>query len=231
MADPTEADVRATLRNKLVVLLGSNGTGVTTTLLDSAIDTALDDMSRLKPKVSYVVMDMVAGQAVYTVPTGTYKVLDVVFPDLGGLAESELAYIQSYSPGATAPMNHSLAIIEAQMWEQFQNLYGFDWEYNADAGTVTVMPTPTTSGKMALKVSVLRTLLDLPVSMSKAAESLALAAVLSDMTASVGGGITSVPIGIGSVSFDPSRLVVQAERLRKEAYSKLGLGGGQVIVG
>lgn len=227
MADPTEADVRATLRNKLVVLLGSNGTGVTTTLLDSAIDTALDDMSRLKPKVSYVVMDMVAGQAVYTVPTGTYKVLDVVFPDPGGLADAELAYSLDGMP----PMNHSLAIIEAQMWEQFQNLYGFDWEYNADAGTVTVMPTPTTSGKMALKVSELRTLLDLPVSMSKAAESLALAAVLSDMTASVGGGITSVPIGIGSVSFDPSRLVVQAERLRKEAYSKLGLGGGQVIVG
>lgn len=227
----TEAEARKELANKLVLMLGSNGTGVSQTLLDSAIDTALDDVSRLKPKSSYVVMNMVAGQAVYAAPEGTYKVLDVVFPDVSALSAVGLDTAFPYVPTDSPPMSHSVAVIEAQQWEQFQNLHGYDWEYDADAQTVKVMPVPTTSGKMALQVSVLRTVLDLPVSMRRALELLTVAAALDDLAGSVGGGITSVPIGIGSVTFDPKRLTEQADQLREKAYARLGIGRGQVIAG
>lgn len=217
-------------------MLGSTGEGASSTMLHSAIDSALDDLARLVPKASYVVMNLVPNQSEYSVPDSTYRVLDVVFPDFGRMPSDFECMSSDFAvsfgmPDEYPPHSHSMWVIEAQKWEQFNNLFGYDWDYDMDSKTLTVIPAPTSSGKMALKLSVMRTVHDLPVRLEIPLRELAVAEAMRSLAATVGSGITSVPIGIGTVSFDAEKLNSQADLIRKRAIEKLGTGGGAVVVG
>ena len=101
-----------------------------------------------------------------------------------------------------------------------------------DTGKVMIMPTPSSNGKMVMKIAYKRTLEEVPPSLLQPLETLALSESLRMLASSVG-GITSVPIGIGNVSFSATQLSQQANLLREEAIKKLGTstGAGAVLVG
>lgn len=216
------------LEDKIIALLGSSGAGVSSTMVQSAIDSALDDLARFQPKIQYVPVNLVSGVSTYPVPDDTYSVLDVAFPDPGysNLAEFESADLSEFH-------SHSLVVIIAQKWEQFENSYGYDWEYDIDSMSVLVMPTPQVNSKMLVRIAKKRAITEVPDSLLKSIEDLALAETLRSLAMTVGGGITSVPIGIGSVTFSSEKLVVQADAIRAKALKRLGTstGGGAVLVG
>ena len=225
-----EVDARTALEDKLKSLLGSNGTGASSAMLQSAIDTALDDLSRLKPLVKYFAVNLVPNQQEYAVPETTYNVLDVVFPSYAGASEEQLvSLVEEWEDYLYH--SHSMALIDAQKWEQFENLFGYDWEYDIDRNVLIVMPAPQISGKMLVKLSEERTLSTLPKSMAKIVQDLALSEGLRSLATTVGGGITSVPIGIGNVSFNAGTLIAQADAVKASALAKLGTQGGAVIIG
>jgi hypothetical protein len=215
------------LETKIIALLGSSGAGVSSTMVQSAIDSALDDLARFQPEIEYVPVNLVAGVSMYAVPADTYSVLDVAFPDASGygsLAEFESADLSEFH-------SHSLVVIIAQKWEQFENSYGYDWEYDIDSMSVLVMPTPQVNSKMLVRIAKKRAITEVPDSLLKSIEDLALSETMRSLAMTVGGGITSVPIGIGSVTFSSEKLVAQADALRTKALKRLGTstGGGAVF--
>jgi hypothetical protein len=216
---------------KLTAMLGSTGVSIPSASLQSAIDSALDDLARLKPKVQYVPVTLIAGISEYDVPADTYNVLDVVFPDLGTVDPDVFGPVSLAD--AVDFHRHSLLVILAQKWEQFDNSFGYNWEYNIDTKKVLVMPTPHVNSLMVLRIAQKRTIEELPDSLLIVVEKLALAEALRSLAVTVGGGITSVPIGIGNVSFSSERLTQQADALRAEALKRLGTndGGGAVLIG
>ena len=224
------------LQAKLTEALGSSGAGLADTMLQYAIDSALDDLARIRPKVGYEVVTMVSGKSEYSVPEGTYNVLDVVFPEVSGY-DGYSAWFQEFANIGDGDLStfhsHSLAVILAQKWEQLSRRFNYDWEYNMDTGKVMIMPTPSSTSKMVMKIAYKRTLEEVPPSLLQPIETLALAESLRMLATSVGGGITSVPIGIGNVSFSATQLLQQANSLREEAIKKLGIstGEGAVIIG
>ena len=192
------------MQQKLVELLGSTGAGISVGMLQSAIDVALDDLARFRPKVSYVAVNLVPGQTQYNVPAGTYNVLEAVFPEWNELADLDMdAYDARYGVGTIGDgdlstfHSGSLAVILAQKWEQFENRYTYDWEYDIDAGKVLVIPAPKSASMMVLKVAYARTMEEVPQSLLVPVQELALAESLRALAMTTGGGITSVPIGIG----------------------------------
>ena len=224
------------LQATLTEALGSSGAGMSATMLQYAIDSALDDLARIKPKIGYELVTMVAGKSEYSVPEGTYNVLDVVFPEVSGY-DGESAWFQEFANIGDGDLStfhsHSLAVIVAQKWEQLSSRFNYDWEYNLDTGKVMIMPAPSSNSKMIMKIAYKRTLEEVPPSLLQTIETLALAESLRMLATSVGGGITSVPIGIGNVSFNASQLSQQANLLREEAIKKLGTstGAGAVLIG
>lgn len=234
MAEPT---AREALEDKLRALLGSAGTALSSGVLQSAIDSALDDLARLRPRIDYVVVNLVPDKAEYDAPEDAYSVLDVVFPDALGSMDSDFAlpwYQQFVSIGdgdLVSFHSHSLAVVIAQKWEQFENRFGFDWEYDLDTNCVLVMPVPKVESKMLLKVAYARDLESVPKKLMSAVEDLAYSASLDSVIASNGLGITSVPIGIGSVSFNAQSVMNQASAARRRGLQKLGSQGGSVIIG
>ncbi len=224
------------LQAKLTEALGSSGAGMSESMLQYAIDSALDDLARIKPKIGYELVTMVAGKSEYSVPEGTYNVLDVVFPEVSGY-DRESAWFQEFANIGDGDLStfhsHSLAVIVAQKWEQLSSRFNYDWEYNLDTGKVMIMPSPSSNSKMVMKIAYKRTLEEVPPSLLQPLETLALSESLRMLASSVGGGITSVPIGIGNVSFSATQLSQQANLLREEAIKKLGTstGAGAVLVG
>lgn len=224
------------LQAKLTEALGSSGAGLSDTMLQYAIDSALDDLARIKPKIGYELVTMISGKSEYSVPEGTYNVLDVVFPDIASY-DGDSAWFQEFANIGDGDLStfhsHSLAVIVAQKWEQLSSRFSYDWEYNLDTGKVLIMPTPSSNSKMIMKIAYKRTLEEVPPSLLQPIETLALSESLRMLATSVGGGITSVPIGIGNVSFSAAQLFQQANSLREEAIKKLGtsMGAGAVIIG
>ena len=224
------------LQAKLTEALGSSGAGMSATMLQYAIDSALDDLARIRPKIGYELVTLVSGKSEYSVPEGTYNVLDVVFPEVSGY-DGESAWFQEFANIGDGDLStfhsHSLAVIVAQKWEQLSSRFNYDWEYNLDTGKVMIMPTPASNSKMVMKIAYKRTLEEVPPSLLQPLETLALSESLRMLAASAGGGITSVPIGIGYVSFSATQLSQKANLLREEAIKKLGTstGAGAVIIG
>lgn len=228
---------------KLQTLLGSTGAGVSGDMVQYAIDSALDDLARYKPKIGYELVNLLPGKAEYAVPAETYNVLDAIFPDgIGGVHpqmhqggnsdwHNEFAAI---GDGELSTFHsHSLAVVLAQKWEQFTSRFEYDWEYDLDENRVIVLPAPQTASKMLLKVAYKRTLDEVPQKLVSPIEDLALSECLRMLATSAGGAITSVPIGIGNVQIDSDKLVERADVLRATAIRKLSphSGSGSVIIG
>ena len=72
--------------------------------LDAAIDDALDDLSRLKPFVSYEVISLVPKQNEYSIPEDTFSVLDVLFPVMSQAVDLEAGFGSTFH-------SHSLSTI------------------------------------------------------------------------------------------------------------------------
>lgn len=94
------------------------------------------------------------------------------------------------------------------------------------------MPAPRMTGKAVYKGTMNRTLEMIPAKFMKAFKDLIYAEALDVMSNVVGGGgITSVPIGIGNVSYDTSKMAAKSERVRQSALRKIGGAGGAVVIG
>lgn len=223
-SSPTAEELLTALEAKLRVLLGSAGTSAASALIRSAISAALLDLTRARPLVDYAVVRMVVGQREYSLPADTYKVLDVVFPSFASGIDTE-------SELDTMFHSHSLSTIIAQKWEQFESLHAFAWEFDVDKNVVRITPEPCYAMYMCVQVGKMRTISDVPVSLQESFEQLATASCLTKIAGTVSNGITSIPIGIGNVTFDASKLLESAKNLRSDAMRKLDVSGGAVIVG
>lgn len=169
-------------------------------------------------------------------PSNTYNVLDAIFSDPFGYTE-ETRWFQEFASIGDGELStfhsHSLAVIIAQKWEQLSSQYSYEWEYNLDTGQVLVLPAPQVEGKMVLKIAYKRELKEMPTSLEQPLQDLALAECLQLTAVSSSDGIMSLPIGIGNVTFDNTKLLARADILRKRGLQKLGVhsGEGVVIIG
>lgn len=231
---------RDEMENLIRDRLGNIASSLSSNTLQMSIDSALDDLARVRPKIVYELIEFVPNQSTYVLPDGVYNVLDVVFPSLSSQAYSDFTNdwfteiaLSDYGDISTFH-NHSLAHIVEENWENFENRFGYDWEYDIDANAIIVMPQPNGNGKMLVKTGYRRELEEVPARLMRAVQDLALSDTMNSIiTGMGGGGIMSLPIGIGAVSFNTNSLASQAKKLRDDALRKIGgsSGGGAVIVG
>lgn len=230
MSDTNKDKLLAKIKN----LLGSAANALNDDLIGYAIDDAVTELGRIKPKIEYVVIQTVTGVSRYALPTDVSNVLEVVFPELDGDGDYGFPSNATLGDGDISTFHsHSLAVITAQKWEQFMSRYGNDWEFDMDTNELLVIPTPKVNGKIAAKLSMKRDIENVPESLLWAVQDLALAESFSMASNSLGSGISSIPIGIGTVTFDTRNLSNQANVLRTNVLKKLGrsTGGGEVVIG
>lgn len=206
------------------------------TLIENAMYDALDELSRVKPIVGYRVLNIYPKNRAY--------VLD---DDVINVQACWLGFSSSYSFGPDfesvllgggvyeyADMstfhNPSLMLLLEQKWDQLKSRYGSTWEYDPDANSLVITPEPKTRGKAVYKYAAKRSLGDIPEKYMSAFKDLMLAESMEAMNLEMG-NITSIPVGIGSVSFDAASLEDRAKERRISAYRKLGIGGGGIVIG
>lgn len=209
--------------------------------LTIAVNMALEEVSRVAPIYVYKQLDMKAGIEEYEVDDDSIvNVTDfwMSFPqssaefalDLEGTL-GVLGLDPEYA-GMRVFHSPSLMHILEHKWEQWHYRYGYGWEWNPDSRKILVMPAPRMTGKAVYKGTINRTLETIPAKFMKAFKDLIYAEALDVMSNVVGGGgITSVPIGIGNVSYDTSKMVAKSERVRQSALRKIGGAGGAVVIG
>lgn len=234
----TEQEARVDIEEHIRAVLGAAGSAqITSVMMQASIDSALADLSRIRPKTAYVIVNTVPGQAEYTMASDVMNVLGVVFPQVdsgtslnASLLGTDLVHAGDF--GGVEFHNHSLLTIIAQKWEQFESYYGCDWEYDMDSNQVRIMPVPSQAGKVAVKVAHMREVSTLPVMLRVPFRELVQAYCMEAIAAMmVSSGITSVPIGIGNVTYSPDAVSKQGTVLRQMALNKIGHKGGAVIMG
>jgi len=209
------------------------------TSLQTAVNTALAEVSRLMPIYVYKQLDLQIDVAEYTVDEEIVDVIDFWMAYPQSSAEfaldllDEVGHVVGFYPeyvGMKVFHSPSLMNILEQKWEQWHYRYGYGWEWNPDSRKILVMPPPRFAGKAVYKGTMTRTLDTIPSKYMQAFKDLIRAEAM-DTLASAYGGVTSVPIGIGNVSFDATKLAEKAEKLKTEALRKLGGAGGAVVIG
>lgn len=209
--------------------------------LETAVEMALEEVSHLMPVYVYKQLILQTNVAEYDVDEGIVNVTDFWMSIPQSSIEFALDLDSTLSNAALdyeyAGMrvfhSPSLMHILEHKWEQWFYRYGYGWEWNPDSRKILVMPAPRMTGKAVYKGTMNRTLETIPQKFWKAFKDLVYAESLMVIANaySGGGGVTSIPIGIGDVRFDTGRMEAKAEKARKEALSKFGVGGGAVIIG
>jgi hypothetical protein len=235
------ADIEDLMRETRERLGNPSETALPNSSLQTAVNMALEEVSRLMPVYVYKQVDLQVGVEEYSVEEEVVNVTDfwMSFPqssaefalDLEGTL-GVLGLDPEYA-GMRVFHSPSLMHILEHKWEQWFYRYGYGWEWNPDSRKILVMPPPRMTGKAVYKGTMNRTLETIPQKFWKAFKDLIYAESLM-VTANAysgGGGVTSIPIGIGDVRFDTGRMEAKAEKARKEALSKFGVGGGAVIIG
>ena len=234
------ADIEDLMRETRERLGNPSETALPNASLQTAVNMALEEVSRLMPVYVYKQVALQVGVEEYGVEEEVVNVTDfwMSFPqssaefalDLEGTLGA-LGLDPEYA-GMRVFHSPSLMHILEHKWEQWHYRYGYGWEWNPDSRKILVMPAPRMTGKAVYKGTMNRTLETIPAKFMKAFKDLIYAEALDVMSNVVGGGgITSVPIGIGNVSYDTSKMAAKSERVRQSALRKIGGAGGAVVIG
>lgn len=234
------ADIGDLMREARERLGNPSETALPIASLQTAVNMALEEVSRLMPVYVYKQVALQVGVEEYGVEEEVVNVTDfwMSFPqssaefalDLEGTL-GVLGLDPEYA-GMRVFHSPSLMHILEHKWEQWHYRYGYGWEWNPDSRKILVMPAPRMTGKAVYKGTMNRTLETIPAKFMKAFKDLIYAEALDVMSNIVGGGgITSVPIGIGNVSYDTSKMAAKSERVRQSALRKIGGAGGAVVIG
>ena len=144
---------------------------LTGTQIGDAIDSAVNEYSRYKPKTVYAEFETeanVAEVSMATVIPGStvLNIVDCFYDPTGIFFDSDLYYTL---PGASITdlrglslfHNPSLVVQYQQKLEQFKSHFGGDWDFYDD--TLRLLPPPPTSGvKVGVIASCARALADVP---------------------------------------------------------------------
>lgn len=220
---------------------GVNDSVISDECIETAIDSALEEMTRIVPACVYKSLILVRGKEEYDVDEDVVTILDLwlTFHSYNafalnldaqgyGVIDPEYADISVFhSP--------SLMNIIEQKWEQWNYRHGHEWEWNMDSRKIRLIPAPRSNGKAVYKASKVRTLDNVPVELLKPFKDLVIAESMSSKANEFTflGGVTSMPIGIGNVTFSSQGLSDKAGKMREEALRKLysaGGGAGTVVV-
>lgn len=234
------ADIEDLMREARERLGNPSETALPNASLQTAVNMALEEVSRLMPVYVYKQVALQVGVEEYGVEEEVVNVTDfwMSFPqssaefalDLEGTL-GVLGLDPEYA-GMRVFHSPSLMHILEHKWEQWHYRYGYGWEWNPDSRKILVMPAPRMTGKAVYKGTMNRTLETIPAKFMKAFKDLIYAEAMDVMSNVVGGGgITSVPIGIGNVSYDTSKMAAKSERVRQSALRKIGGAGGAVVIG
>ena len=210
------ADIGDLMREARERLGNPSETALPNASLQTAVNMALEEVSRLMPVYVYKQVDLQVGVEEYGVEEEVVNVTDfwMSFPqssaefalDLEGTL-GVLGLDPEYA-GMRVFHSPSLMHILEHKWEQWHYRYGYGWEWNPDSRKILVMPAPRMTGKAVYKGTMNRTLEMIPAKFMKAFKDLIYAEAMDVMSNSYGGGgITSVPIGIGNVSYDTTKLI------------------------
>jgi len=195
--------------------------------LETAVNLAVEELSRVKPIYGYKQIVLRVGVPEYDVDEDVVNVVGFWIGHSSLSSDFGLEY-----PGMQVFHSPSLAHILEHKLEQWHYRYGYGWEWNPDTRKLLVMPTPNRVVKAVYKGTINRKLEDIPEQYMRAFKDLVYAESLEVMVNIRGGsGVSSVPIGIGNVTFDTSKIEEKAKQIRADAVRKLGGAGGAVVVG
>lgn len=206
-------------------------------LIENAIYDALDDLSRLRPITGYRTLNLKPQVSTYLLDDDVIDVQDCwlgLSPNYSFGHDLE-AHMFGIAGGyeyvdINTFHNPSLILMLEQKWESLRDRYSTAWEYDPDTNSIRVIPAPSQVGKAVYKYAAKRTLADLPQKYMAGFKSLVFAECL-EATEIERNRISSIPVGIGSVTFNTAPLDKKIEQLRQDAYRKLGIGGGGFVIG
>lgn len=221
-------------------------------LLQTAVDLALEDVSRVAPLFLYEKIGLRTNVEEYEVKPEVVDVLDLWMPS----PQSSLKFAPGIDEALGASGFHpeyaglnlfhspSLMHILEHKWEQWKYRHGYGWEWNPDSRKIMIIPAPQSSGTAVYKGTRARTLDTIPEKYARAFKDLVYAEALEifanallTKSSNRGGQVTSVPIGIGSVSYSDhsvqfsARQMERADKIREKALRKFGSAGGAVVIG
>ena len=217
--------------------LGNQYSADATFLIENAIYDALDDLSRLRPITGYRTLNLTPQVSTYLLDDDVIDVQDCwlgLSPNysFGHDLEAQMFGITGRYEYVDINTFHSpsLILMLEQKWESLRDRYSTDWEYDPDTNSIRVIPEPSQVGKAVYKYAAKRTLADLPQKYMAGFKSLVFAECL-EATDIERSRISSIPVGIGSVTFNTASSDKKIEQIRQDAYRKLGIGGGGFVIG
>lgn len=223
MADMTE--IREEIRKRLG---GPSTDAVSDESIETAIVSALEELSRILPVIVYEQINVQAGVSEYAIDEDIVDVIDLY-------ASESYAMLPFFDNlGLNTFHSPSLLNIVEQKLEQWRYRYGRDWEWNMDTGKIMIIPEPIRSGIAICKCAKARTIDQIPAKILKPFKDLCYGETFETLANIYGSsGVTSVPIGIGNVTYDTSGLQSQSASIKAKALSKLSAygGAGSVVVG
>ena len=236
------ADLAELIAETRIRIGSPSETDVSDELLELAVNLALEEVSRIMPVYTYEQLDLQSGVEEYDVADGIVNVTDfwMSYPQASaGFAldvNSVFGEMSAHEEYAGMKVFHSPSLMHIleHKWEQWYYRYGYGWEFNPDSGKILVMPAPRRAKKAVYKGTLNRTLDMISAKYWKAFKDLVVVEALELMLSpGMRGGalITSVPIGIGNVSFDVKRADDKLEKMREATMKKFGRAGSWVVIG
>lgn len=228
----TKAELIAKARSNLG---NPSETELTDTQIGNAIDSAVKEYSKYKPKKVYTEFETAADEATVDITTvipgsGVLNIVDCYYDPTGIFFDSDLYYtipcdsIAGLS-GLSLFHNPSLVVQYQQKLEAFKSHFGGDWDFYED--TLRLFPCPSTTGrKVGLIANCIRELADVP---DIDEDTLLLWAeaksgkILSEKRAQISG----VTMEGASIKFDVGKITMKAAETKEKEFKK-ALGGGSL---
>ena len=159
------------LKVKIRSNLGSpSETDITNEQIDDAIDAAISEYSKYRPKTVYTVFETEADKAEITLSevipgSAVINVIDCFWDPIGATWDSD--FYRSFPEfgggltGISVFQNPSIVVQYQQKLEAFRRHFGGDWDYYDD--TLMLLPPPSSSGtKVGLIAACVKGLAEIP---------------------------------------------------------------------
>lgn len=225
---------QSALIDRMKMLLGSpSDDEMGVSIYEFAIEDALAQLDRVKPKFDYRQLPLVSGQQAYTLEDDVHSVAGcwITFDHGTGINfSSEFSFINDSLVPSTYWHNPSLITLLEQKFESWDRVTNHSYEYNPDGNTLFILPSPESTGLAIYRASIKRELSNIPYKYAEGFRDLCLANAMETLSA-IRSRTGSIPVCNGSISFDTSTLPQMAKDKRTDAFSKLGIGGGDIVIG
>lgn len=192
--------------------------------VELAINKAIAEYSRYKPKVLYKLIELEKDKNVYDIPNEE-NVMDVIC-----CSRKELVSLIGSNVGLSMLESPSLATIFYSKLESLDTKIGCDWEY-VD-GQIVLYRIPVDSGFFAYKAGCMHTVQTIPQKDKELIVMFSIGECLIKLARKRNKKVEKVPTVSGTISFDDgSSYKEEGQTLQDNFYRSLGRNVGVVVIG